>query len=564
MTRAVQRRWVSVPNETLAAWFGCLLMLIMIWSSVGWTLVRDVAQTRAYKASQASLYAKGFAEYVGLNLLFVDHLLLEKRGIFARTGSLAPHADLTSKIGTVGDLLIQVAITDASGRVVASSLPGSDGVSIADREHFRVFVDDPSDRLHFSHPVVGRVSKRMSLQVVRPLASPDGTFAGVIVASLDPLDFQRYFLSRDAYGDDGSVTLVGRVDGIVRVRFTRDEITWGTSVRETPLWQTIKRGHQGSTSGVSSIDQKQRIIGFHHVADYPLVATVSVAATRVRQGHQGLLAMVVLTGLLASATLILFTLLWSRTRRQQEQQIERLRELTRRETEANRMKSNFLASVSHDLRTPLNSILGFSELIRDGTQDSQARRFAALIHRSGAHLHALVNTLLDLARIEAGRMELRPERIALRALLSNAVELHRVSAQGRQVALTWATQPTTESTIQTDRTRIMQVLNNLLNNAVKFTNPGGNIHLEGTILGPDLRIVVQDSGRGIPPDRLGKVFDRFSAMSPTQLPGEGSGLGLALCHELLILMNGSIRIESTVGQGTRVEVMLRNCVCHAA
>lgn len=222
------------------------------------------------------------------------------------------------------------------------------------------------------------------------------------------------------------------------------------------------------------------------------------------------------------------------------------------------MKSRFVASISHDLRTPLNAILGFSELLRDVPDHPENGRYAGLIHSGGQHLHALLNTLLDLAKIEAGRMEVERAEVDLVDVVRTLVEVHsgNASKKGLSIALDSALPAGHTAVANTDRTKYVQVLNNVMNNAVKFTSRGGmqvNVSAdEGGFL-----VIVRDTGCGIRPNVMARIFDRFSSASmPGSNDEEGTGLGLSLSRELIRLLGGSIDISSEPGSGTQVSIRL--------
>lgn len=535
-------------------WLATVLAVATIWTLVAWVVQREHDQARREQVSQVSLHAKGFSEYVGLHVLTVDRLLKGLRESYLRTGAVAPHHVLVGDLGQLAPFLLQVAVADERGHVLASSLGTSSGVTIADRPHFRAFAADPRDRLHFSEPVVGRISGKISLQLVRPVLDAAGQFRGVIVASIDPVRLQQYFDSLDALSGLGSVLIAGREDGVVRVRFTADAITGGQSLTGSRAWKTMSALPMGQHRVASVVDGVDRVVGFHQVGTYPLVVAVSLAAA---SPAELLRPRTVLILLLASAFSIVLVLVAARRARlAQEQQLvsERLRESSRREAEANQMQTNFLASVSQDLRTPLDSILGYSGLIRESAEDPSTVHFADLIHASGKHLHALVDTLLDLAKIEAGRMELHWEQVDLSQLLSTLAQVHLVSAEQKGLDLS-LTAPSEPLAIDTDRTRLTQVLNNLVDNAVKFTARGG-IWLSVTDGGESVRIRVVDTGVGIPAEKLPRVFERFGSLGGDADVAHGPGLGLALARDLVHLLGGEIQITSEPWAGTEVEVLL--------
>jgi signal transduction histidine kinase len=221
-----------------------------------------------------------------------------------------------------------------------------------------------------------------------------------------------------------------------------------------------------------------------------------------------------------------------------------------RAEEASRMKSVFLASMSHELRTPLNGILGFAELLKMDIKDPEHQTYAEAIHSSGQHLLLQVNDLLDLAKIEAGRMELKPVKTDIRVLVEAIASGHGIAAQSKGVALNQRVAENVPEAIICDPKRLRQILDNLLNNAVKFTSQG-TIDVTVGFIENKVRFMVRDTGCGIDEKQQGKIFEKFY-QADNFLTGEqgGTGLGLAIAKELVVLMNGEIVFNSTPGQGS--------------
>ncbi|HAO93013.1 MAG: hypothetical protein A2X93_08085 [Deltaproteobacteria bacterium GWC2_56_8] len=235
--------------------------------------------------------------------------------------------------------------------------------------------------------------------------------------------------------------------------------------------------------------------------------------------------------------------------------------------EANRMKSQFLANVSHELRTPLNSIIGFSELLQEkafGDLNERQHQYVEYVHSSGAHLLQLINNILDLSRIEAGRMELSSEDFSIMEVLGELLGNVRPMAHERNISLECKTVPASPK-IHADRAKFKQIMTNLLSNAVKFNNDGGRVTVDWDIseepLGMKMeRFVVfriMDTGIGIKEDDKGKLFKEFEQIdsSITREYG-GTGLGLVLTKRLVELHKGSIRVESEPGKGSTFFVKL--------
>ncbi len=214
--------------------------------------------------------------------------------------------------------------------------------------------------------------------------------------------------------------------------------------------------------------------------------------------------------------------------------------------QASRMKSQFLANTSHELRTPLTSILGFLRLVLDGSVTDPARQeeFLRIAHQSAERLLAIINDVLDLAKIEAGRLEVRVERLILREAFEEVRNLFAQQMEDGKVEFT-VLFPPTGLLVLADPQRLLQVLTNLLSNALKFTPAGGSIELRARADGAVAVVEVRDSGAGIPVDELEKVFESFHQVDggPDRSAG-GTGLGLTISRRLARLMGGDLILES--------------------
>jgi PAS domain S-box-containing protein len=231
-------------------------------------------------------------------------------------------------------------------------------------------------------------------------------------------------------------------------------------------------------------------------------------------------------------------------------------ELERRNREierADRLKSEFLASMSHELRTPLHTIIGFSEILAEeleGPVNEKQRRFINHIHQDSLHLLELINDILDLSKIESGRLELRREIFQLDASVEEVRSSIQSQAEGKSIAVT--THIPAGISLTADRIRVRQILLNLLSNAVKFTPAGGNIRIDAIPRDGFAEISVTDTGIGIPTEEHESIFDKFYQVgATTKGVREGTGLGLAITKRLVEEHGGKIWVESQPGKGSR-------------
>lgn len=230
-----------------------------------------------------------------------------------------------------------------------------------------------------------------------------------------------------------------------------------------------------------------------------------------------------------------------------------LREAKEEAERANRAKSEFLSRMSHELRTPLNAILGFGQLLEMDTPPPKQEKWVGQILRAGEHLLGLINELLDTASIEAGRLRLSPKPVRIAEVLEESLGLVRPLAAGRNIRLAVDPPAIDDLYALADRQRLKQVLLNLLSNAVKYNREGGAITIvcaRTSTNGGRVRLSVRDTGAGLTPEQVQKLFVPFERLEAFQMGVEGTGLGLALSKRFVEAMDGTIGVESAVGVGT--------------
>ncbi len=225
--------------------------------------------------------------------------------------------------------------------------------------------------------------------------------------------------------------------------------------------------------------------------------------------------------------------------------------------ESNRLKSEFLSTMSHELRTPLNSIIGFSEVLLSAENLTEKQhRYSGNIMTSGQRLLALINDVLELAKLEAGKMRLHPESLNPAAAAEHAAAMFRPQAEKKNIDLKVIADSNSPQ-VRQDAGKLHQILTNLLSNAVKFTPEGGRVTLKAACDGNDLVFTVTDTGVGIDPEEQDLIFEKFrQAANPMTREQGGTGLGLSIVRELAKLLRGDVTLHSELGRGSTFTVRL--------
>ena len=538
-------RMLRSPTAALALF--AVTLIAMIWGSVLMQIRSDRARQIDDTLRDSANLARSFEEHTVRTIKNVDQAVLFVKYQYEQLGRNIDIAGYLNKGIINGRIFNQIGVIDEHGMYIMSSLPDFKPMDLSDREHFKVHVGVDSGELFVSKPVKGRASGKWSLQMTRRINKSDGSFGGVVVVSVDPFYFSAFYKELDL-GRNEVISIAG-YDGIVRVRQAGDDATVGQDISKSVLFEMLKHKPFGTYQSVSVVDNIKRLFSFRGIKEYPLIVVVghsereALAAFEVRRTRYLVWAGV------ASAMVLLFALIMALL-------IRRLQESRLRAESANRMKSEFLANMSHELRTPLNGILGFAALLLRRVTDEKHRKFADMIHTSGQHLLGLVNTILDVAKIEAGKLVVELSREPLRPILDEAIALHAIAAQGKGVSLALYDADSMPDAVICDRMRLLQIINNLMSNAVKFTAVG-SIQVSARHEAGKVVIEVADTGCGIVPEAHCHVFERFRQAdnSITREYG-GSGLGLSLSRDLARLMNGTMGFSSQPQQGSRFWVAL--------
>ncbi len=490
-----------------------------------------------------------------------------------RAGEFSPqdYVLFANETGLAPDILTQLSVVGPDGRFLGSNLDADGtknrGLDLSGREHIRVHllpgtVPDgglqmTASGLFVGKPVLGFVSGRWTVQLSRPLLDPNGAPAGVVVASLNPEYFDKVYGDVDI-GSQGVVALMGS-DFTLRSKVVGGRAEGIGQAADFPPGHPLHDASrtQGTYQRVSHLDGLERITAFHRVLGYPLSVVVSTTNDAALAEWKTMRNFAVVFAGLFSAALVAIGAGFLKGVRQLERKNLELAASEAEARSANRAKSEFLTAISHELRTPLTSIHGFAELLEHRLEQPSYREASGLIRKAADHLNTLLSEILDLAKAQAGAMPILPGDHAVRELVCTTVDLFTISAEQKGLDLQLHVDPAVPHTLRCDGVRLQQILNNLLSNALKFTEHG-SVRLEvdaakaGTV-----RFHVVDTGPGVPEELQDIIFEKFSqGHTDTSTRHGGTGLGLTLSRALAELMGGQLVVASEATGGARFTLEL--------
>lgn len=661
-------------------WLISCLLLVAVWVHVE-TLVKDgQSHEIAFAERDLANITRLSQEHANRTLRSADQVIRFVQARYLEIGARLNLKELTEKGVVDAEIFNQIGIIDAKGIYILANLPTTGKLDLSDREHFKVHVAADTGLLFVSKPVLGRASGKWSIQLTRRITRPNGEFAGVVVLSIDPGYFTRFYNELNL-GKEGLAALYG-LDGIARARKVGTREEFGTNAPNAKLFELIGQGTlSGAYRQKSVVDGVERIYHFRKVPQYQLAVTVGVDVKDLLANQNR--AKVALRQQATFATLLIIALAFALTRyfRQIQRDLrarqvaamaiqdrteqlnaifalspdgfvtfdgdrrvkyvspgfvrmtaggeaelaglsehdfqawiakrcsessERLdfarlrskgstsksdamqtleitgygkrilkvclrhsdsasvsqilyfRDVTH-ETEVDHMKSEFLSTAAHELRTPMASILGFSEVLINLEVDAEAQRdFLGIILKQSQLMVKILDELLDLARIEARRgKDFRYSQVCLQDLATDLAKSFIPPAGRSPMELIL---PKQRLQVLADAGKLRQALLNVLTNAYKYSPDGGPVVLEidtRSLPGAITRacIHVSDQGIGMTPQQCERVCERFYRADASGKTS-GTGLGMSIVKEIIDLHGGELAISSEVGFGTRVSICL--------
>lgn len=370
------------------------------------------------------------------------------------------------------------------------------------------------------------------------------------------------------YDGAGRILIATRDDQIMipYIDWCEEDRTFLTSEGVLEAFQAIKEKMNVASAASVHYAEKEnpQYLFVSEVGEYDLLLVGTVSEAVAAEGLSYIVTLVLwVFGLLLLLLAIGMAFLFGAEEKAKES--EELRQAKLVADAANQAKSDFLANMSHEIRSPINAIMGMNEMVLRECQDKEIKEYAVNIQSASKTLLSLINDILDLSKIEAGKMEIVNDNYTLSAVLNDVVNMIQIKAEQKGLAFNITVDETIPDKLYGDEVRIRQIMVNLLNNAVKYTKAGSvSLHVEKEVVSSEeitLKIAIKDTGIGIRKEDMGKLFGNFERFDLKKNRNiEGTGLGLSITSKFVELMDGHIEVESVYGEGSTFSIYLQQRV----
>ncbi len=551
-----------------------LIVCLIIASSTSYTAWKTYRSRQLIIRAaelQTQAYARSLKEHTERAFSEIDYVLKGKIRQIEKSGRIS-QARLTRLLQEDIQNIPQISsmgFADPSGKITVISLPDTPEFNIQERPYYRHHLQNNSSSLFITPPFRSKISNNWRISLSRRINTSTGEFAGILVAALDLSYFEKLYA--DLAGDRNARYSLALMSGSYLMLVPDPAQVYETGKKMSAA--QIQR-YSGAPFGTykprqSNVFRQPRITSYHRLEHYPVVAIMSFNKENVLADWKANLIKDIVTYvafilLIVALTRLLFKQI-SRIEQANASLIQKNEELNsamqsadqaRKEAEAaTKAKSVFLANMSHEIRSPMNAIIWLAQVALETDQPERQQGYLSKLLDAGRSLLRIINDILDLSKAEANRVELLQEPFSLKELLQQVSDLFQLSIEARKLAFAVDIDKALPDRVVGDPLRLGQVLNNLVGNAVKFTEAGGIIvqlrQVERSETTASVCFTVTDTGIGISPEQSECLFQPFSqANSTITRKFGGTGLGLSISRQLVQLMGGSITVTSRPDKGS--------------
>jgi signal transduction histidine kinase len=530
------------------AWAFAIALTAVLWLAINHNLDAERVKAMESGRREAMNFARVFEEHIERTLLSVDSALLFVKHQYDQFGDRTDLSAYVRKGLIVSDRVHQIGVIDATGTYHLSNLVPHRRVDLSDRAHFLVHRERDSGNFFLSKPVLGRATGKWSLQMTRRINKPDGDFGGVVVASIDPYYFTNFY-GELHLGSRSSIKLVG-ADGVIRALREGTHVTIGQNIAGTALHNALLSKQAGYFDKPATRDDGPKLYAFRQLPNAPIYVVVGRSVEEVMMEFSVLESRLLQYGAAMTLMIFLAAVMSSIFIARQRENMTLLAQSRHRAEAADRAKSKFLSVISHELRTPLNGIIGYAAFLHENAPDSTQRAFAKTILTSGKELLSIFNSILSFVSAGDEDQSLNKTLEDPVAIAREVCAQHLDSAVAKGIALVSPGPQAGNRQILCDRPKVVQILSNLVHNAVKFTHVG-QVTVSVSYTFDDCIFEVGDSGPGIDVSHHEAIFEYFREPECVETrQADGLGLGLALARELARLIEGKVSLKSSDERGS--------------